>query len=872
MMGFAVLNSTTAPRAGVRFAVFAAAFAAAAFSTGRAAQPAPQDAQEAPPKAVAQALEVTDAPDGDAPVETLLRVEGLFDVALRADGAAIAYFPEADETGLLGRYIHSAGLTAGLGSNPVGLDRGNADAGRIVAVRRVGDKVVLEEENWTYRASADDPREKKAVRESFASSILWAGVIERDAPEGAVAVDISGFLKSDLMGAGEAMADAGEGDYAVDDARSYVDPAGVLAFPDNVEIDARLTLSAKSSGPQAAQTAADGRSVTLTAHHSFVRLPEAGYRPRAFDPRVAAIDVPYYDFSAPLDGEIRGRFARRFRLERADPAAEKSPAKAPIVFYVDPGAPEPIRSALLDGARWWAEAFEAAGYEDAYRVELLPDDAHPMDIRYNVIQWVHRQTRGWSYGFGVHDPRTGEMLKAHVVLGSQRVRQDRMIFEGLAGAGKTGTGEADDPVELALARIRQLAAHEVGHTLGFAHNFAASADDRASVMDYPAPLVRLDADGALDFSEAYGVGVGPWDVFTVRWLYSDVRPETDEEALLEAMVDAAYASGLRFVDDAQGRSAGTAHPYASVWDNGADPVASLEETMRVRAAALGRFGEPVLKPGEATARLVQAIVPIYLYHRYQTVAAAKLIGGVEFRHAEKGDEDATAAPAPAERQRAALAAVLATLDPSALDLPDALLNRLTPPVDFYGGGRGSEFFAGSMGAQFDIFAAADAAAQLSLSALLHPARAMRLVEAERRGDGALSFAELLSAVETQVFASPTAPRETEIARIIQSRFVATLIDAASGEDAAPAPVQSRIDAYLKGFANRLAPRVLEGKSADRAHREWLIGRIDAHLSRAAPAMPASLPRAETPPGSPIGATGAGRARSVREDCWFCDLP
>ena len=844
----------------IALAAASAPDAAAQMLQREAAQTALNGADAAPDK----------AEPAPAEAQALVRAEGLFSLELRADGAVIADFPKEDKTGLLGRYIHSAGLTAGLGSNPVGLDRGNADAGRIIALRRIGDKVVIEEENWTYRASADNSQEKKAVRESFASSILWAGPIEKDAPEGAVAVDISGFLKSDLMGLAEAMADAGEGDYAIDDDRSYIDPQGVLAFPDNVEIDARLTLTAKNAGPEARQTAADGRFVTVTSHHSFVRLPEDGYRPRAFDGRVAAIDVPYYDFSAPLEGEILSRFARRFRLERVDPDTEKGPAKKPIVFYVDAGAPEPIRSALLDGARWWAEAFEAAGYEDAYRVELLPEEAHPMDIRYNVIQWVHRQTRGWSYGFGVHDPRTGEMLKAHVVLGSQRVRQDRMIFEGLAGAAKTGSGDADDPVELALARIRQLSAHEVGHTLGFAHNFAASADDRSSVMDYPAPLVRIGDDGGLDFSEAYGVGVGPWDIFTVRWLYTDIPPGADEEAFLEAMVDEVYASDLRFVDDAQGRSAGTAHPNASVWDNGADPVATLQETMRVRAAALANFSDAVLKPGEATARLLKVIAPIYLYHRYQTVAAAKVVGGVEFRHAEKGDENAVAAPVAAARQREALGAVLATLEPSALDLPDALLNRLTPPVDFHGGGP--EVFAGAMGAQFDLLAAADVAAQLTFSALLHPARAMRLVEAERRGDDALTFTELLRATETRVFVSPRAGREAEIARAVQIRFVSLLIEAAAGDHAAPAPVQARIDAYLKGLGNRLAPGVLGGKSTDRAHREWLIARIDAHLARPAPALPASLQAAETPQGSPIGAAINGAKGEHGEGCWFCDLP
>jgi len=460
----------------------------------------------------------------------------LFKATSSEDGSFTITLPKADADGVSLRLIHSAGLTAGLGSNPVGLDRGYADSGRVIAFRRVGGKVVIEQENWAYRASADNSLERESVRQSFARSFLWAGEIADQNAGGAYTVDISSFLKSDILNLVGMLDGAGQGAYSIDGERSFVEAGSLLAFPDNVEIDAFVTLSAEKAGGEVAATSADGRSFTLSVHHSFVRLPDDGYRPRIFDPRAAAIDVPFYDFSAPLDAALVKKYALRFRLERRDPNARSGPVKKPIVFYVDPGAPEPVRKALIDGASWWADAFRAAGFENAYRVELLPEGAHPRDVRYNIIQWVHRQTRGWSYGGSLFDPRTGEILKANVVLGSQRVRQDRMIFEGLAGAAKSGTGAADDPVELSLARIRQLSAHEVGHTLGFAHNFAASANDRASVMDYPAPLVRPTTDGGLDFGGAYDSGIGEWDLVAAAWLYSQFKSGTNEAAALDRIL------------------------------------------------------------------------------------------------------------------------------------------------------------------------------------------------------------------------------------------------------------------------------------------------------------------------------------------------
>ena len=794
----------------------------------------------------------------------LSRTDGFLPYYADAKGGRIlAAFPKPDEDGLSLRAIQATGLTAGLGSNPIGLDRGLFDGGALIAFRRVGKKLVAEQENWTYQATADNPLEKKAVRHSFASSFVWAGDVIAENEAGELLVDLSGFLTRDALDVkGTLKANPKAGVFSVAADRSMPDVSAALAFPDNVEFDAFLTMTSDEPKSEVLATAADGRAFTLIQHVSLVRLPDDGFTPRPFDVRSGTIEVPFYDFSAPLAGQVRQGWARRFRLQKQDPNAASSPAKEPIVFYVDSGAPPEIRDALIEGASWWADAFAAAGFPDSYRVEVLPEDVNPLDIRYNVIQWTHRQTRGWSYGGGVYDPRTGEMLKANVILGSQRVRQDRMIFEGLAGTAKTGTGEADDPVELSLARIRQLAAHEVGHTLGFAHNFAASSNDRASVMDYPAPLV-LAAGNDLDFSGAYDVGIGEWDKVAATWLYAQYPPGTDEATAESKVIEDAYASGLRFVDDAEARGVGTGQPYASVWDNGEYPPRMLEETMRVRRIALDRFGPGNILPGEPVSRLRQVIVPLYLYHRYEVNAAAKWVGGYEFYYSVNGDGGEYGHPVAADDQRYALSVLMTTLDPAALDLPDRVLNLLGPPLAAFSyGGSSGEYFPGNTGAMFDLLSAADTASETTLTALLNPARAARLVETNRRNASALSFEEVLANIEREVFTPAATERQAEIRRRQQQRFVSMLIDLADNPGAAP-DVTMRADAFLKGMSQRLKPP-RRADAVDVALREDLQRKIAAHLNRPAPATAPGVSSVDVPPGSPIGA-GAG------EESWFGDF-
>ena len=650
-------------------------------------------------------------------------------------------------------FLYQSSLARGLGSNDLGLDRGQLGSTRVVEFYRSGPRVLLIENNLDYRVSTDNEAERQAVASSFGRSVLWGFEVIAESA-GSVLVDATDFFLRDSHGISTWLARAKQGTYSADPGRSAIYLPRTRAFPDNTEVEAIVTFSGTPNFDDTGAITSllpsvvpDPTAVTVHLHHSLIRLPDDSYQPLPYDPRAGIIGSPgrngYMDFGSAIGEHILTTYGRRHRLQKKAPGAAVSEAVEPIIYYLDPGAPEPVRSALLEGAGWWNQAFEAAGYRDAFRVEMLPEDADPMDVRYNVIQWVHRSTRGWSYGSSVVDPRTGEILKGHVTLGSLRVRQDYLIAEGLL-APYSGDEIPPEMLEMSLARIRQLSAHEVGHTLGFEHNFAASVNDRSSVMDYPFPLIRFDANGGLDLSDAYGVGVGAWDKRTVLYAYQDFPPELDESAERQKIMNDTLASGLLYVADEDSRDPGTAHPYGNLWDNGPDAIAELEHLLKVRRYALDHFSENNIRPGRPLAELEEVLVPIYLLHRFQIEAVGKLIGGQYFTYALRGDGQSLQEIVPGKKQQAAIEALLKTLDPGLLALPETLVDHIAPRPPGHDLDR--ESFARTGGNSFDPLAPARSATSLTLGVLTNLQRAVRLNNQHAKDDKLPGFENILMAL------------------------------------------------------------------------------------------------------------------------------
>jgi hypothetical protein len=793
-------------------------------------------------------------------VAGLDRREGLLPVYLDVKGGRVLLQLTADANGDCGEFIYQTAMRSGLGSTSVGIDRSNPGQTRILVFRRVGPKILAELENDVFRADGGSPEEAAAVRQSFPPSIIWSGNVMAEGPAGAVLIDLTSFLARDAWGVVDALTAAKQGAFRLDPDRTYVDVAEAQTFPDNLEFDAHETFASDAPGEEVQGLAPEPHVVTLIEHQSLIRLPPPGFTPRLEDPRTGAIDRLTANYAAPLGSPIVQRLATRFRLEKTDPTAARSPVKKPIVFYVDRAAPEPVRSALMEGARWWAGAFEQAGFIDAFKVEVLPEGVSPLDARYNVINWVHRQTRGWSYGDPINDPRTGEIIKGSVLLGSLRMRQDLLIFDGLVGADKTGTGAPEDPVVVALARLRQLAVHETGHALGLNHNFAASTyGDRASVMDYPPPRIAI-RDGRLDFSDAYKVGIGDWDRFAIRWLYSEVPPGAAGHAALEQIVQDGYAHGLRYVRDEDARPVGSANPIGALWDDGPDAVAGLAHTLEVRKIALSRFSPNNLPAGAPLSDLRRMIVPIYLFHRYEVEAVAKSVGGVEFNYAVRGDGAPPPKPVNAADQRRALGALLATLDPAVLDLPDPLIDQLSTGRDGTSDkGYDIELFSPPRTPVFSLEAAAQAAVDVTLGALLETSRLNRLAEQGARDPASLGLVETLNpAVDIAFATTPVSPRQAELRRVVRSRLVIRLAAASRAPEASPT-VAAEARATLDALAHRL-DALKAGDSADLAQARYLASVIEnrAHDDLGALLDADRKNAAAPPPGMPIGA----------EDDWF----
>ena len=746
--------------------------------------------------------------------------------------------------------LYVTSLPAGLGSNDVGLDRSQLRNTRLVQFERIGPKVLLVMPNLRYRATSDNAAERLAVQDAFAEAIIWGFDVVAESGSAAL-VDATSFVVRDGHGIARQLQNTQQGRFTVDRSRSTAVPDLLKAFPHNTELEARVTFATDAPGRYVRDVAADPNSVTLRVRHSLIRLPDDGYTPRVFHPGSGYMAQSYRDYAVPIGEDMVQRYIRRHRLVKADPLAAVSDPVEPIVYFLDPGTPEPVRGALLEGARWWEEAFEAAGFSNAFRVELLPDSADAMDVRYNTIQWVHRATRGWSYGSSVTDPRTGEIIKGHVSLGSLRVRQDYLIAEGLLMPYGDSLLAEDPMLAMALARIRQLSAHEVGHTLGLTHNFVASVNSRSSVMDYPAPYAMLDEEGQVSLEQAYAIGIGDWDKVAIQYGYAQAAPGESETAMLAGILDRAAQRGLQFITDADARPAGAAHPQSNLWDNGDNMVLALEHEMAVREAALERFGEQAIRSGRPLAMLEEVLVPLYLRHRYQLEATIKLLGGATYTYALRGGTQPLPEAVPGTTQQSALDVLVRAVQPPALRLPANIRTRIPPRPPGYGAHR--ELFDRHTGLIFDPYTPAASVADLVFSLVLNPERAARLTYQADHDPSLPDFESVLEEISSATWGVPVVsdPYDAELQRVVQQVWIDELMTLAANGRTAGA-VRAMASQKLREFHEWLQENPGSARDEEtRAHRSMVLDDIDRFLLRDYD-PDEERPSVTLPPGAPIG--------------------
>ena len=766
-------------------------------------------------------------------------IEGYFN--LYWDDASGNLYWEIDK--LDTEFLYQISMGSGLGSNPIGIDRGQLRGTYVLAAQRVGPRVLLVEPNYRYRATSDNPLEVQAVNDAFAPSVIWGFDIV--AAEGdSVLVDATNFFLRDARDVVGQIARSNQGAFSLDTSRSALFLDNTAGYPENVEVEAMLTFTSSNPGNLVNSVAASGNSITLRQHHSIVKLPDDNFEPRLADPRIGTFGPTIQDYGTDIDTDKNVRLVARHRLEKVDPTAARSRAVEPIVYYVDSGTPEPIKTALIEGASWWNQAFDAAGFIDAFQVRELPAGADAQDVRYNMIHWTHRRTRGYSYGGSVQDPRTGEIIKGNVNLGSLRLRQDYLMGQALVPAFDymaEVVADTSASVNMALDRVRQLSAHEVGHTLGFPHNYIASAYGRESVMDYPAPLIEITDDGRIDLSNAYVQRIGEYDKLAVRYAYSQFAPDADAAEELAAIVQESLDTGLIFMDHNNNNFRGAGHQFAGVWDNGDNLVEHLKHEIEVRRIGLENFSQNVIDRGTPISELEWALLPLYMHHRFQLNSAAQSVGGADYRYAVRGDGQLPLTIVEADEQRDALETVLSTLTPEFLAIDPEILKMLPPSAHRYATG---EAFPGRTQLLFDPLGAAEAAASLTLEILLHPARMARLVAYGSLGD----YPNLEEVVDRLLEVTWDAPAQgsdylTQVLHVAQRVTINEMMTQATSDENS-----GEVRAVLTQALARLASSLesIRSPSSHQATAVADIRRWQADPTRNVPAKALTMP-----PGDPI---------------------